>query len=292
MAEYVLENEKIKITINNHGAELRSLVDKSTGREAMWCGDSAFWGRVSPVLFPVVGAYRNKESRYEGKTYQLGQHGFARDKDFTLIEKTENSIRFSLEMTKQEAQENGYPFAFYLELGYELTRTGVKVLWKVTNPGEENMFFSIGGHPAFAAPVREQDNTTCYLQFEGVEMLLARTLEGGLASHHVDVYKLEEGGILPVTEELFAGDALVIENSQTGRVSLLNAKKEAFLTVVFDAPLFGVWTPPGKNAPFICIEPWYGRCDAVNFIGTLEQREWGNMLKAGDSFEASYTIEV
>ena len=103
---------------------------------------------------------------------------------------------------------------------------------------------------------------------------------------------LEEGGILPVTEEVFADDALVIEDNQTGKVALLDADKKPYLTVNFAAPLFGVWTPPGKNAPFICIEPWYGRCDKVDFTGTLADREWGNTLKGGEVFEAEYSIEV
>lgn len=103
---------------------------------------------------------------------------------------------------------------------------------------------------------------------------------------------LSEEGILPVTEEVFAADALVIEDKQTGKVQLLDEGKEAYLTVTFDAPLFGVWTPPGKNAPFICIEPWYGRCDREDFTGSLEEREWGNRLAAGAVFEAAYEIAV
>jgi galactose mutarotase-like enzyme len=103
---------------------------------------------------------------------------------------------------------------------------------------------------------------------------------------------LEKGGLLPVTEEVFADDALIIENNQTGRVQLLDENKEPYLTVHFDAPLFGLWTPPGKNAPFICIEPWYGRCDREDFTGDLSTREWSNTLKAGEKFEAGYTLTV
>ena len=83
-----------------------------------------------------------------------------------------------------------------------------------------------------------------------------------------------------------------MERNQTGRVSLLDGEKKPYLTVKFDAPLFGIWSPPGKNAPFICIEPWYGRCDRTDFTGTLEEREWGNRLAPGTVFEAAYTVEV
>ena len=289
MAEYRIENEKLSVMVNSHGGELRSLVCRDTGREVMWCGDSAYWGRVSPVLFPVVGAYREKKCTYQGETFRLGQHGFARDKEFALVEQGKDRLRFALEMSREEARENGYPFAFSLELGYLLEEDSLRVTWQVKNPGEETMYFSIGGHPAFAVPGREPDQTTCYIELKGVDTLRARALEGGLASRQIKSYPLEDH-LLPVTEELFAGDALVVENRQTGEVSLLDEKKECFLTVTFDAPLFGLWTPPGKNAPFLCIEPWYGRCDGVDFQGSLQEREWGNCLRPGESFYAEYRI--
>lgn len=290
MAVFVLENEDIRIKVNSHGAELRSLEDKKTGREYMWCGDAEYWGRVSPVLFPVVGAYRNQESRYRGETYKLPQHGFARDMDFMMTEQTADAIWFCL--TDKENTWDGYPFAFSLEIGYRLGERSVEVMWRVTNPSEEEMYFSIGGHPAFNAPYREQGRTTCYLQFDGCSELSVRRLEGGLASDRVDRIALSEGGLLPVSEEVFAQDALIVEQNQTGRVSLLDGEKKPYLTVKFDAPLFGIWSPPGKNAPFICIEPWYGRCDRTDFTGTLEEREWGNRLAPGTVFEAAYTVEV
>ncbi len=290
MAEYVLDNGEIKIKVDSHGAELRSLTDCKSGREYMWCGDAQYWGRVSPVLFPLVGSYRNGQCSYNGRTLQMSQHGFARDMEFMLTEQGKGEIWFCLS-DKENTWEN-YPFAFSLEIGYRLSGRSVKVLWRVSNPAEEEMYFSIGGHPAFAAPVREKDRITCYLLFDGVEKLTVRALKGGLAVKELTELALEEGGILPVTEEVFAGDALVIENSQTGQVQLLDEDKKPYLTVKFDAPLFGVWTPPGKNAPFICIEPWYGRCDREDFDGSLSEREWGNVLSAGQTFEAAYDIII
>ncbi len=287
---YQIENDALVMQVESHGAELRTLTDKVTKREYMWCADKAYWGRTSPVLFPVVGAYRNKQCRYQGKTYELPQHGFARDMEFTLIEQTKDTLWFTL--SDNEKTLENYPFAFCLEIGYRLLERAVKVMWRVKNPANTPLYFSIGGHPAFCAEKRSEEKITCYLQLEGVEVLKARKLADGLASHVVEEIPLSEGGILPVTEEVFADDALVIENNQTGKVSLLDENKKPYLSVKFDAPLFGLWTPPGKNAPFVCIEPWYGRCDAVDFAGTIEEREWGNTLAAGEEFETSYTLEV
>ena len=290
MEVYVLENEDIRIKVRTLGAELRSLEDKKTGREYMWCADSAYWGRVSPILFPVVGAYRGKESRYRGESYKLPQHGFARDMEFMLTEQTKEEIWFCL--TDKENTWESYPFAFSLEIGYRLEGRSVRVMWRVTNPAEETMYFSIGGHPAFNIPERSSEKITCYVQLDGLNALKVRRLSDGLATDREDVIPLCEGGLLPVTEEVFAQDALVAEDGQTGRVSLLDADRHSFLTVSFDAPLFGIWTPPGKNAPFLCIEPWYGRCDREDFDGSIEEREWGNTLLPGKTFETAYTISV
>ena len=290
MAEYTLNNGEIEIKVNSHGAELRAIKDVKTGRDYMWSADPAYWGRVSPVLFPVVGSYRNGESTYQDKVYKMSQHGFARDMEFTLKEQTEDTLWFTL--SDDEATHEKYPFAFLLEIGYCVSGRSVKVVWRVSNPAEETMYFSIGGHPAFLAPQREADRVTCYVGFEGVEAIRARRLSDGLATDTVVDIALEEGGLLPVTEEVFAADALIIENNQTGRVQLLDADKVPYLTVNFTAPLFGVWTPPGKNAPFVCIEPWYGRCDKVDFAGNLAEREWGNVLAGGEVFEEAYSIEV
>lgn len=288
--DYTLSNEQISIRVSTKGAELTSLMDRESGREYMWQADKAFWGRTSPVLFPVVGSYKNGESRYNGEIFKLPQHGFARDMEFMMTRQSENEIWFCL--TDKTDTWNVYPFAFSLEIGYRVEERNVKVIWKVSNPAEQEMYFSIGGHPAFNVMPREKEKITCYLQFDKVAELKVRGLQGGLAL--ADTYKLPLGeeGLLEVTEELFEKDALIVENNQTQRVSILNESREVFLTVAFDAPLFGIWSPPGKNAPFLCIEPWYGRCDRVDFDGTIEEREWGNHLKPGETFTAAYTITV
>lgn len=291
MAEkYILTNGIIEITVNSKGAELASLKDCQTGREYMWQADPAFWGRTSPVLFPVVGAFKDGEFRTKGQTYRMGQHGFARDMEFMLTRQSEDEIWFCL-TDKDETWEK-YPYAFGLEIGYKLEERSVKVLWKVSNPAEETLYFSIGGHPAFGAPARKADEITCYVQFKGKERVVSRKLSGGLATNELKTWELDADGVLAVTEEVFANDALVVEDSGCQEVALLDASHKPYLTVAFDAPLFGIWSPPGKNAPFICIEPWYGRCDHECFTGNLEERIYGNKLQAHGTFEAAYTITV
>lgn len=289
MANYVLENNTLSIGINSHGAELKSLKDINSGKEYLWCGDAKYWGRTSPILFPFVGGLNHKEYRTKGKTYPMTQHGFARDMEFSLLSKTDKEIWFQL-ISDQETLKK-YPFEFILKIGYVLEQNQVEVLWQVENPGKEDLPFSIGGHPAFNCPLEEStEQAECFVCFgDADEVVSTRISENGLATECMDVYGTN-GGKLALTENLFDHDALVIENHQTHEVSLCGKDGAAYLTVAMDAPLFGIWSPPGKKAPFVCIEPWYGRCDSEGFEGTLEERKWGNKIKPGEIWKASYRI--
>lgn len=291
MALYELKNEQIAITVDSHGAELKSLKKLADDQEYMWCGDAKFWGRTSPVLFPFVGGLKNKEYRFEGKTYSMTQHGFARDMDFELETQTESELWFTLESTEETLAR--YPFPFILNLGYRLEGSTVTVLWKVANPSEKQMYFSIGGHPAFNCPLTEGTKQSDYsVSFADTdEIVSTRISEEGLATGCMDIYHLADGH-LSLTSNLFDHDALVIEDHQTDTVALCRKDGTPYLTVKMEAPLFGIWSPPGENAPFVCIEPWYGRCDDEYFDGDLTEREWGNKLAPHHTFEASYTITV
>ena len=290
MAFYQISNEQISIQVDSMGAELKSLKKKDTDTEYMWEGDPAYWKRTSPVLFPLVGSLREGSFLLDGKRYPMGQHGFARDLEFQVKSEAANEIWFYMESDAQTLEK--YPYAFLLELGYELQESTVIVKWKVTHPADGELYFSIGGHPAFCCPLQKGEEQEDYrIWFDAKEQVITGVIENGLMTAGQAAYPLEDG-CLRVTEHLFDHDALVIEHGQVHKVALVKPDGTHYLTVSFDAPLFGVWSPPGKKAPFVCIEPWYGRCDAVDFAGTWQQREWGQCLSAGQCFEASYQISV
>ena len=290
MARYGLENDKIRIEIDSHGAELKSLVKKETGAEYMWCADAKYWGRTSPVLFPVVGNVSGKQYRTKGKTFDMGQHGFARDMEFTLESQTDNEIWFVLRSNEETLAK--YPYEFVLKLGYRLDGAKVEVLWHVENPSEEELPFAIGGHPAFYCPVTSGGKQSdCYIQFDIAGSLKCSTIDGYLVGDRVDTYELEDG-MLRIDEHLFDNDALIIEKQNIKKVSLCDTKKQAFLTIEMDAPLFGIWRPADPGAPFVCIEPWYGRSDRIGYAGELRDREYENVLAAGENWDAGYTILV
>lgn len=292
----VLKNEILQLTVDTHGAEMQSLT--KDGVEYLWSGDPKFWGRRAPVLFPIVGALQGGQYTFGGKTYHMGQHGFARDMEFELTEQTDTSLTYRL--TENEKTLNMYPFRFLLEVGYELRENEVTVSWKVENPAESDLYFSIGGHPAFMCPPGGGE------AFRGCGILLrknGRNLES-LSTSPIDVAAggliIEDapkryallGGVLTPSDELFADDALVVEGSQADEVSLTGPDGRAYLTVSGDTPLFGLWSPAGKSAPFVCIEPWYGRADGVSFHGTLEEKKYERKLGKGESFCGGYTIRL
>jgi galactose mutarotase-like enzyme len=295
MSIYILQNEELTVHIDEFGAELTSIIDNRTKIEYLWNADPAFWKRHSPILFPVVGSLKNQSYNYNGKTYSLSQHGFARDMTHLLLDQTDTEIWFRLEATDETKKV--YPFDFILEIGYQLLGRKINVLWKVINPSSSDLHFSIGGHPAFMCPLDKNSTQSDYfIAFDSDEPIHYLLIdEHGLAVKNPlseqDTLSTNKN-LLSINPHLFDHDALIIEDNQYHRVSLVDSEKKPYLSVSFDAPLFGLWSPVKKNAPFVCIEPWYGRCDSSDFKGTLEEREWSNMLEGGEQFEASYTIDI
>lgn len=277
---HYLENDILKIAVDTHGAELSSIYNKKENKEMLWQGDPKYWGRKSPVLFPVVGKYRDCKTAYNGKEYTLGQHGFARDSEFALVEQTENRLAF--ELTSNEETLTKYPFEFRLVCSFELQNDKIVVGWNVENTDNKEIHFSIGAHPAFYC---KKGETVLTMNGENIKYNLLNS--DGLYTSP----KYEVGSSFVLHDEIFDNDALVIENSGVNEISLVDNGKK-YLKVNFDAEVFGIWAPAKKNAPFVCIEPWYGRCDAENFEGDITEREWSNSLAIGEKWYKEYEIII
>lgn len=291
IVRYTIQNEQIKCEIDSHGAELKSLVRKSDGREIMWDADPAYWNRTSPVLFPFVGGVKDKTYRHEGKEYSIGQHGFARDMEFSLDFREENEIWFILSDNEESFEK--YPFRFRLKIGYIMEQASVKVMWVVENTDSGGLWFSIGAHPGFAVKSLDGHKFNLFDKTGNPVSKIRNRIfgTGGCVTDRTEEISVPEGR-LAISEELFDNDALVLENDQIGRVELVDQYNELIAAVSFDAPLVGLWSPPHKNAPFVCIEPWYGRCDSESFAGELKDRDYEQYLDAGETFHAEYVISV
>ena len=281
--DITITNGQLTATINPKGAELTSL-KSSDGNEYIWEGDPAFWGKHSPVLFPIVGTLKNNSYLYEGTIYALSRHGFARDAIFTVIEKTESSAVFSL--SSNNDSRTVYPFDFELQLSYTLSNKALQLQYTVINKGSIKMPFSIGAHPAFALPGNFESYS---LAFEKEEPLVSRQLENDLLSAKTDTLTAPKG-LLPLSYSLFENDALIFTSLRSREITIVKAGRDILKVSFNDFPHLGIWTK--KDAPFICIEPWQGYSDAPGTKGNLIEKEGIVILGGKESYTAGLAVQI
>lgn len=279
-----LSNSELTAIINHHGAELISLKSNATGKEYIWEGNPDFWGKHSPILFPIVGTLKNNSFTYNYKNYQLPRHGFARDMVFELVNQTETEAVFSLKSS--EATHKMYPFDFELQLSYILKDSELKLTYKVISTDSETIYYSIGGHPALALPGNFEDYS---LGFETNESLLSYQLENDLLSDTTIQIPLKNNQ-LPLEYALFEKDALIFKYLKSKQIQILQNNIPILNFKLPDFPNFGIWTK--RNAPFICLEPWVGYSDLVNATGTIKDKEGIQKLEANASATYSFSIEI
>ena len=287
-----LRNEYLTIQVKEHGAELCSI--QCEEKEYLWQADPTFWGRHSPVLFPIVGKVWNDCYRVNGREYTLPQHGFGRDMDFCLVAETENELRYRLDSSAETLAK--YPYRFALEIAYRLVGKQIEVLWQVTNKDTEEIHFQIGAHPAFYYPdFHADDEVHGYFAFDrqaGLQYICPK--EKGCVSTQLHALQLSEEGLMPIDSHTFDCDTYMFENGQLHEVTLLDKERQPVLTMKFDTPLVALWSPTQKypDCPFVCIEPWYGRADRAGYTGEYRDKEWMQHLAPGRQFQGGYTIEI
>lgn len=287
-----LSNSILTVQIAEHGAELQSI--KKDGKEYLWQGDAKFWGRRSPVLFPIVGRVWNNKYRHAGNTYEIGQHGFARDMDFKLTYKEYKGAVYWLESTPDTLGK--FPFPFRLLVGYLLEENKITVKWRVENLGAMDMYFQIGAHPAFYFP--EFDAATKDRGFfvfdRKSDLEYIMPTEKGCVSPERHVLKLNKEGLMPIDIHTFDCDTYIFDNKQLKKITLLDKKKKPHISLEFNSPLVALWSPTKTHpdCPFVCIEPWYGRCDSVGYSGELKDREWIQKLEPKETFDVEYKIII
>ena len=278
-----ISNSILKASINHAGAELFSLKNNQE-KEYIWEGNPNFWGKHSPILFPIVGTLKNNTYTIDQKEYQLSRHGFARDMEFQLIEKTENSAVFSLESNPETLKK--YPFEFELQLIYSLEKTSLNIEYIVINKSERKMPFSIGAHPAIALPENFENYS---FKFEKEELLKFNLLENDLISNKTEVLKTSDN-LVRLNYKLFENDALVFKTLESNSLTILENEKPYIEVDFEDFPSLGIWTK--DQAPFVCIEPWFGYSDTAENSGDLYQKEGILLLDADQIFHSKFSIKI
>lgn len=285
----ILQNEFVCVEIALMGAELMRIYDKHAQTELLWNGDPAYWKRRSPVLFPNVGKTFENVVKIGGKIYPTSQHGFARDCEFVC--ETADDVHAVFLLTENEQSLERYPFRFELRISYELDGKRIHVKWNVRNASDREMPFTIGGHPAFSFAQMTQAKEEYQLLFPGKEALdyVLLDLATGTAMPDQQRRLKLEAGVLPLCDELFAHDALIFDGGQVEEVWLCHRDGRRRVGMVSpDFPNYGVWSV--KGAPFVCLEPWAGRCDNRGFRDEMANKPNVNLLKPGEGFEKGYSI--
>jgi galactose mutarotase-like enzyme len=287
---FQIENDLVKITISPKGAELKSIWSKNFRHEYMWNGDPAFWGKTSPVLFPIVGTLKDGKTYFDDKPYTMGRHGFARDADFTVTRHDNDTIDFTLESDVNTMSV--YPFPFSFTIRYALSDSSLRVSYFVTNKGNATMYFSVGGHPAFRVPLQDGlGYTDYYLLFDKSESAPRWPISADGLIETKPLPFFQNSNRLPLSKELFYKDALVFKDLVSGVVSLRSDKSERGWSMDFHGfPYLGIWA--ARNADFVCVEPWCGIADSTSSNQQLTAKEGIEELTAGDIFERSWTLTI
>jgi galactose mutarotase-like enzyme len=260
--DVTLENKDLVVKVHSKGAELFSVFSRNTGLEYMWNGDPTFWGKTSPVLFPIVGTLKEDKFIFGGDSYTLSRHGFARDAFFEVNQLATDKARFTLK--SDEASLKRYPFSFSLTITYLLQSNFLHVEYTVENPGKEDMFFSLGAHPAFKVPLIEGTGyDDYYLEFNKKETAARWPISAKGLIEQKPIPFLEDSERIDLTRKLFFEDAIVLKHLNSNCISLKTAAHSHGLDFYFEGfPYIGLWA--ARNADFVCIEPWCGVADSVS----------------------------
>lgn len=284
----LLENEYLKASFANKGAELQSLVNKHNNINYLWNGNPDYWAKFSPVLFPIVGGLKNNTYYFQNKQYQLPRHGFARDYDFQETRISDTEVVFKLVHNDETLKI--YPFQFILQLRYRLQGSSLFCTYEVTNPSvDKALLFSIGAHPAFSVPQKDDLTYTDYfLAFNKDHTLTYHKISIDLISNETIEIALKNDR-LPLKHELFYDDALVFKSLKSDCISIGTKKNDHGLHFKFkDFPFFGIWA--AKNANFVCLEPWCGIADGIDHQQDLEEKEGIIKLAALENWNRGWEV--
>lgn len=275
-----LSNQKIKIQVALHGAELKSLI--ADGKEYMWQADPEFWGRTSPVLFPFVGRLKDDKFAVGDIVYPMSQHGFARDREFELISQDESNLIFSYISTEDDF--NLYPYKFELLIKYTLVDNKLGINYEVINRGDTDMYYQIGAHPAFNV-----DNVDDIILEFPTQKAVKHYFDNGLQT------KVEDSVLstIDLSYDVINDNLPCYSKFQDAQMTL-NYRGKEYLKFKFDTmDQLAIWSPEHKNAKFVCVEPWKGICSFDTQEGyKLANKDSMSVLPVGKMSKCGFEIEI
>ena len=282
----------LKIQSKKSGAELTSI--KYNGKEMLFQGaqvldnnGNIYWKRQAPILFPIVGQLKNSQIQIEDKTYEMSQHGFARDMDFEEISKTETKHHYMLKYNEETLKK--YPYKFELHVIYEIIEDTLTVTYKVKNIDDKTIYFGLGGHPAFNCDYSNGEFEIVFPEQEDeIEFL---KLKDGLIDTENAENILQDNKIY-LKEDTFDNDAVIMKNLKSNKVSLQNHRtNQKILEFDFTGfPFLALWSK--KGAPFVCIEPWQNTADRIDSTQIYKDKEGIIELPKDKEYKCEFKIKI
>lgn len=281
---YTISSDTLTAQISDFGAELSSL-KTADGTELIWQADPEIWKRHAPLLFPFICNTESKKYTVNGVEYALSNHGFARDTVFECVSETAESVRFVLNSTDETLKK--YPYKFELSAEYILIKNTLTTSVTVKNTDDKDIFFFIGGHPAFNCPLTDGENfEDYYVEYSENETITQPVPDGERTI-------LDNGRQVPLTHELFAHDVFMKDKPNSSSVSLKSKKSARTIRLDYDnSGCIAVWSPARNDANFVCLEPWSSvpvYCDKAQ---ELTEMPHAKKLAAGESYVFSYKISL
>ncbi|MBQ3090405.1 MAG: aldose 1-epimerase family protein [Oscillospiraceae bacterium] len=287
-----LLSDQLTIHIDTKGAQLTSVCTHS-GVELLWQADPAVWGRHAPILFPIIGRLRDNKYTVHGKQYAISQHGFARDKEFTVVDQSSTSVTFQLEEDADTLTK--YPFAFRLQVTYILDGGKLTKRHTVLNRDTKTMYYEVGGHDGFRTTLFEgEEMADYYIQFPGQSQIVPYGMDEKNYLVRSDRPYPLQGDRFPLPPRVFGLDTIVLENLPVHEVTLANKKNSIRLTMEFDQfPYLGIWTQTTREfTHYICIEPWTTLPECAFTDSALEHKPGIRVLEPGQAESLSYSFTV
>lgn len=287
-----LKNKYLEVELNPKGAEIIKIIGQQDGINYMWRRDPILWANSAPILFPIVGALRNNECVIEGEKYTMTQHGFSRHNVYETNQLSDTCVEFTLKPNDDILKQ--YPYIFELKVTYTLNDNQLECKSEVINKDNKVIYFQIGGHPAFACPLYDNESSNdYYIEFEENENLEQKIIDvarKGMSRETRLLFENEKRFF--VRQELFSNDAIVVKDFKSKSVSLKSLNHDKSIRFIMDNfNHLGIWASKHVGG-LIAIEPWVGHSDYVDFTGEFKEKEGVVALDAGNKFTCTFTVEI
>lgn len=284
--DYIIENDFLRVTVTQAGAQIKSVISKSDGVEHMWNGNPEVWKYHSPVMFPYAGKVKDGKIVIRGKVVENApQHGFHRISTHELVSHSQDCVVLALSANEQTMAL--FPYSFRFLSTFRLEGESICHTLTVENTDCEPFTFGTGYHPAFAIPFDSSHKAKDYeLRFSDMESPLCLEAPTGLLNGKY--YSLGTNiRTIPITEGMFNTGSHCMVNLRSTTLGIY--EKDSGRAVVCNIEPFPyclIWSQPGMPQ-FVCIEPWQSLPSTESGGYEWEQKAAAASVAPGESWSTT-----